>query len=54
MSEWNCNLFWVTGGGSGCLVWPQVNHRGGGGKAIYLRTAQGIVGHCSEDKVKAL
>lgn len=48
----NCNLLCVTG--VSCQAGPQVSHRGSTGKAIHLRTAQGIVGHCSDDKVRAL
>lgn len=33
---------------------PQVSHRGSMGKAIHLRTAQGIVGLCVQEKGRAL
>lgn len=44
----------VTGAGLSCRAGPQVSHRGSVGKAIHLRTAQGIVGHCAEEKGRAL
>lgn len=55
---WDCagkrNLLRVTGAGLSCSAGPQVSHRGSVGKAIHLRTAQGIVGHCCEEKGRAL
>lgn len=58
ISNWvcvcNCNLLGVTGAALSCWAGPHVSHRGSMGKAIHLRTAQGIVSHCSEDKVRAL
>lgn len=48
------NSFRVNGAGLGWQAAAQLSHRCSVGKAIHLRTAQGIVGHSSEDKVGAL
>ncbi len=50
----NHNRLCVTGAGLSCPAGPQVSNQGSVGKAIHLRTAQGIVGHCSEEKGRAL
>lgn len=50
----HCNLLRAIRVGLSYRAGPQVSHRGSMCKAIHLRTAQGIVGHCSEEKGRAL